>query len=118
MAEIHRARDSNARRERSHRAAELQGCPGRQIPSFAMRVSSVVGRSPSRSAAPPDPRTRQPLLSRTLRICSLATSASATLCFLPGPAGAGREMVNCVPVATIIARSTTLRSSRMLPGQE
>jgi hypothetical protein len=34
------------------------------IPSFFMRASSVVGFSPKASAAPPGPRTRQPVRSR------------------------------------------------------
>ena len=33
-------------------------------PSFFMRASNVVGFSPSASAAPPEPRTRQPVRSR------------------------------------------------------
>ena len=41
---------------------------GRLSPSLARRVSSVVGLDPSRSAAPPGPRTRQPALSSTLRM--------------------------------------------------
>ena len=52
---------------------------GRRSPSLARRVSSVVGRSPSRSAAPPVPRIRQPVLSRTLRMCSVSTSVSFSL---------------------------------------
>ena len=40
---------------------------GRDRPSLSMRVSSVVGASPSNSAAPPAPRMRHPLLCRTLR---------------------------------------------------
>ena len=40
-----------------------------------------------------------------------------TLCRPARPSVVGRAIVSCVPVATIIARSTTLRSSRMLPGQ-
>ena len=57
---------------RRHRA-------GRLIPSLAMRVSSVLGLSPSRSAAPPVPRTRQPALSSVLRMWSRSTSSSASL---------------------------------------
>jgi hypothetical protein len=38
------------------------------IPSFFMRASSVVGFSPSASAAPPGPRTRQPVRSRMRKI--------------------------------------------------
>ena len=41
---------------------------GRRIPSLAIRVSSVLGFSPSRSDAPPGPRIRQAQLSRTLRM--------------------------------------------------
>ena len=40
-------------------------------PSLVMRVSSVVGRRPSCSAAPPAPRMRQRARSSTLRMCSL-----------------------------------------------
>jgi hypothetical protein len=47
-----------------------QDALGRVIPSFAMRVSSVVGGMPSRSAAPPTPRTRQRVLSSTLLMCA------------------------------------------------
>ena len=38
------------------------------IPSFFMRASSVVGFRPSASAAPPGPRTRQPVRSRMRKI--------------------------------------------------
>src|SRR5262245_10073298 len=52
---------------------------GRLTPSFAMRVSSVVGFMPSLSAAPPGPRIRQPVLSSTARMCSSSTSTSLGL---------------------------------------
>ncbi len=68
---------------------------GRRSPSLAMRVSSVVGLSPSRSAAPPCPRTRQPTLSSTARMCSFSTSASVTAALGATAArAAGRVMVS------------------------
>ena len=52
-------------------------------------------------------------------MCSLWTSAIFSLHFrrLEHPTLRAARIVSCGPVATIIARSTTLRSSRMLPGQ-
>ena len=88
---------------------------GFMIPSLAMRVSSVVGLSPSRSAAPPAPRIRHPAISSTLRMCSLCTSSSRRL--RSSTRVTGRAMVSTGPVARIIALSTRLRISRMLPGQ-
>ena len=82
-----------------------------------MRVSSVVGLSPSRWAAPPAPRIRQPALSSTPRMCSRVTSVSVALRWRAPAGAAGRAMVRRGPVATTIARSTTFRSSRMFPGQ-
>ena len=41
---------------------------GRRSPSFAMRLSSVLGFIPSSSAAPPLPRMRHAALSRTRQI--------------------------------------------------
>ena len=68
-------RPSSAPWERAGRAPRCHGAYqtfmtvlGRVSPSFAMRVSSVVGRNPSRSAAPPVPRTRQFAPSRILRM--------------------------------------------------
>ena len=46
----------------------VQDAFGRLRPSLAIRVSSVVGRSPSRTAAPPEPRTRHPASSSTSRM--------------------------------------------------
>src|SRR5215213_6858282 len=45
-----------------------QTWPGRLSPSFAIRVSSVVGFNPSLSAAPAAPRIRQPVASSTVRM--------------------------------------------------
>ena len=47
-----------------------------------------------------------------------STSVSLTLRFPATGEGVGTAMVSRVPVVTIMARSTTLRSSRMLPGHE
>ena len=59
---------------------QSQWCVGRLRPSFAMRVSSVVGLSPSRSAAPPAPRIRQPVLSRTRGYALLDLNELACVC--------------------------------------
>jgi hypothetical protein len=52
---------------------------GRANPSLAIRVSRVVGFTPSRSAAPSVPRIRHPVLSSTLRMCVFCTSSSLVL---------------------------------------
>ena len=39
-----------------------------------MRLSSVVGLRPRRSAAPPAPRMRQLVLSSTARMCSISSA--------------------------------------------
>jgi hypothetical protein len=89
----------------------------RAMPSRAIRLSSVVGLRPRRSAAPPRPRTRQLVLSSTARICS---TSSAPGSWRPAGSAVGRRRgghtTSWRPVATITARSMTLRSSRTLPG--
>ena len=46
------------------------------IPSLAIRLSSVVGLSPRRSAAPPSPRTRQFTASSMVRMCMASSPSS------------------------------------------
>lgn len=63
-------------RERTRNYESERALPGRVIPSFAIRDSSVVGFMPSCSAAPLGPRMRQPAFSRTRSRWSLSTSSS------------------------------------------
>ena len=78
---------------------------GRQIPSLAIRVSSVVGLSPSRSAAPLFPRMRQPALSSTVRMCAFSTSTSFALC--------ATEVTEVVGI-TIVSRGSRRQNHRAL----
>lgn len=92
-------------------------------PSLAIRVSKVVGLIPSRSAAPPVPRIRHPAVSSTMRMWSRSTSVIRSLLESPavctrGTLTTGKGIASREPCARMIARSTTLRSSRMLPGHE
>ena len=88
---------------------------GRLSPSLAIRVSSVVGWRPSRSAAPPAANAPA-VLSSTPRMWSFSTSTSFALRLRGRADAVGHRDRQPRAVATIIARSTTLRSSRMLPG--
>ena len=89
--------------------------------TFYESVTSALGFKPSRSAAPPVPRIRHPLPSSTLRMWAISTSTSLLL-FDAKAAGNATGAIGMTSgpfgLATIIARSTTLRSSRTLPGHE
>ena len=112
-ADVYRRRD----RRRPCRLSRIR-CPGRLSPSFAMRVSSVVGFRPSRSAAPP--AAANPPARALEHAANMLPLDVDQLRAAPGGRrdGCGSRIVSRLPVATIMARSTTLRSSRMLPGHE
>jgi hypothetical protein len=61
---------------------------------------------------------RHPALSNTLLMCSFSTSASLTLRDVEGTDDFGGAIASLESFDRIMARSTTLRTSRMLPGQE
>src|SRR5271169_4694720 len=90
----------------------------RAMPSLTILASSVVGLSPRISAAPPFPRTRQRVIFKTLNTCSRSASLSWRLGSASLGETFGKLMNSLEPVASIIALSTTFRTSRMLPGQE
>jgi hypothetical protein len=56
----------------------------RRIPSFLMRESSVVGLMPRTSAAPPGPRTRQPVCSSARRMWARSEASSVPTGVFPG----------------------------------
>ena len=82
-----------------------------------MRLSRVVGLSPRISAAPFLPRMRQPVISSTLQMSWRSVSRMVSTEDEGVAAASGTSIHSVGPLATIMARSITLRSSRTLPGQ-
>ena len=85
----------SARRRRSvgrrpWRARAAPPAPLRLMPSLVIRLSSVVGLSPSSSAAPPLPRIRPPVDSSTDRMCSVSTSTNLRLLRRVAAVGCGQ----------------------------
>src|SRR5271157_2868813 len=89
----------------------------RVMPSLTILDSRVEGFRSRISAAPAFPRTRQRVFSSTLRTCSRSESLWRRLGSALLGETLGRLMCSRGPLASITARSTTLRTSRTLPGQ-
>ena len=113
-----RAVDAGGRRGLGHRGPVA----GRWIFSLTIRLRSVLGRRPRRSAACPRPSIVQPLRSSAatmwLRSASrsvVAGAAAAREARAGGTASASSSL-SCGPVDRIRARSITFCSSRTLPG--
>ena len=105
--------------------------PGLRMPRVRTRSARVVGLMPSRSAAPPEPETRQFACFRAAIVlffwnsrisCSVRNPASAdesSAVSVPFVAASGRDASSrsTLPRDRITARSMTFLSSRTLPGQ-
>ena len=90
------------------------------IPRRRMRASSVLGGTPSVSAAPSTPYTRPRLVASAFSICWRSWRGPS--CFgraTPGPrlGSSNSRRLPGVPRARMTAGSTTFSSSRMLPGR-
>jgi hypothetical protein len=86
-----------------------------------MRDSSVLGGTPSVSAAPSEPYTRPRLATSACSICwrwSLGSSLPGRTASEARPGSSRSGRLRTGPRARITARSTTFCSSRMLPGHE
>ena len=98
-------------------SSPASGIPGRRIPSFRMRASSVVRAIPSLSAAPRGPPITQFVPRSATRICTRCASTNVTA----GPDSSRRNpdlhSSSTGPAVLMTERSMQFCNSRIFPGQ-